>query len=142
MPLKFLHAELEHPDLAVVGISNWVLDPAKINRGVHLARPAPKVDDLCFTAKGIVNRHELESYLRPLAEAYNEVYVSQGRREFFGLRDFYSIVKDVNRRLQNATDFSEDVLFQAVIRNFGLICSFFSLRSLLLRSLLFLLTCD
>lgn len=32
LPLKVLHAELEHPDLAVVGISNWVLDPAKINR--------------------------------------------------------------------------------------------------------------
>lgn len=86
---------------------------------MHLARPAPGVEDLCYTAKGIVNRPDLESYLRPLAEAYNAVYTTQGRREFFGLRDFYSIVKDVNRRLKAATHFSEDILLQAVVRNFG-----------------------
>lgn len=89
-------------------------------QGVHLARPAPGVEDLIFTAKGIVNRVDLESYLKPLAEAYNEVYSNQGRREFFGLRDFYSIVKDVNRRLRGSVEFSEDILFRSVIRNFGL----------------------
>ena len=33
LPLKVLHAELERSDrLSVIGLSNWTLDPAKINR--------------------------------------------------------------------------------------------------------------
>jgi len=35
LPLKVLHKLLEKPELAVVGISNWPLDPAKMNRGVN-----------------------------------------------------------------------------------------------------------
>ena len=41
-PLKVLHALLEpdypkdRPDVAVVGISNYPMDPAKMNRGIHL----------------------------------------------------------------------------------------------------------
>ncbi len=34
---------------AVVGISNWSLDPAKMNRAVHLYRPAPNAADLGFS---------------------------------------------------------------------------------------------
>lgn len=38
LPLKVLHTILEDPDselmVSVVGISNWALDPAKMNRGV------------------------------------------------------------------------------------------------------------
>lgn len=36
----------------VVGISNWELDSAKMNRAVNLQRPPPTVDDLELTAKG------------------------------------------------------------------------------------------
>jgi hypothetical protein len=32
-------------------ISNWALDPAKMNRAVHLYRPAPTVEDLSLTAQ-------------------------------------------------------------------------------------------
>jgi len=45
-PLKVLHALLEpdypndRPNVAVVGISNYPMDPAKMNRGVHLQVPA------------------------------------------------------------------------------------------------------
>jgi len=34
MPLKVLHSLLEEKQVAFVGISNWALDPAKMNRGV------------------------------------------------------------------------------------------------------------
>ena len=43
-----LHAELEpgypaeSPDVAVVGISNWALDAAKVNRAVLLSRWAAR----------------------------------------------------------------------------------------------------
>lgn len=43
-PLKVLHNLLEPenqitPDVSVVGISNWALDSAKMNRAIHLSRP-------------------------------------------------------------------------------------------------------
>ena len=42
MPLKVLHGILAEPGtVAVVGLSNWRLDPAKMNRSVCLARPDP-----------------------------------------------------------------------------------------------------
>ena len=46
-PLKVLHGLIEPPypkeslDIAVVGISNWALDSAKMNRAIHLSRPEP-----------------------------------------------------------------------------------------------------
>ncbi len=38
-PLKVLHRLLEPPRVAVIGLSNWSLDPAKMNRMVHASRP-------------------------------------------------------------------------------------------------------
>lgn len=35
LPLKVLHQLLEEPDVGVVGISNWELDSAKMNRAVR-----------------------------------------------------------------------------------------------------------
>ena len=46
-PLKVLHAHLEpgypkdKPDYAVVGLSNFPLDAAKMNRGITVVRPPP-----------------------------------------------------------------------------------------------------
>lgn len=36
MPLKVLHSLLEEREVAFIGISNWALDPAKMNRGVRV----------------------------------------------------------------------------------------------------------
>jgi len=36
LPLKVLHSLLEEQQVAFIGISNWALDPAKMNRGVPL----------------------------------------------------------------------------------------------------------
>ena len=41
MPLKVLHEVLVDPPVAIVGLSNWALDPAKMNRAVLLRRPDP-----------------------------------------------------------------------------------------------------
>eukprot|EP01052_Picozoa_sp_SAG31_P002291 SAG31_NODE_80_length_27188_cov_42.623869_6_plen_567_part_00 len=51
LPLKVLHKVLDEAgkNESVVGISNWSLDPAKMNRAVHLYRPAPTVEDLALT---------------------------------------------------------------------------------------------
>jgi len=59
-PLKVLHSHLEldgnQKGISFVGISNWTLDAAKINRALNLSVPdlEGKVDDLVLTSKSIV----------------------------------------------------------------------------------------
>ena len=81
--------------VAFIGISNWALDPAKMNRGVMVTRGTPDIRELRFSAKGICGEEEndnaktkLEPYFEHLAEAYETICKKQ-KREFFGLRDFY-----------------------------------------------------
>jgi hypothetical protein len=104
-PLKVLHALLESPDgsplrYAVVGISNWSLDAAKMNRAVHVSRPDPSLDDLKKTALGIAaaHGHTCETWrLNAITEAYEaflrERAATGAARDFHGLRDFYGLVK-------------------------------------------------
>ena len=64
---------------AVVGISNWALDPAKMNRAIVLSRPDPDADDLEKTAEAImesftghddVTRRNRRRLLNPIAKTY------------------------------------------------------------------------
>ncbi|XP_062507501.1 E3 ubiquitin-protein ligase rnf213-alpha-like isoform X2 [Corticium candelabrum] len=114
LPLKALHPLLddgttgadssEEDDkaarVAFVGLSNWALDPAKMNRGILVNREEPDDDDLIFSAKGICSSDDqtldlLMPYLEGMAKAYRRIYGEQKeiRSEFFGLRDYYSLVK-------------------------------------------------
>lgn len=84
--------------MAFIGISNWALDPAKMNRGVMLTRGEPTSDELTLSARGICSnqdndrvRERLEGLFAPLSEAYYEI-CKQQKRDFFGLRDFYRFV--------------------------------------------------
>ncbi|CAM9558487.1 unnamed protein product, partial [Phaeothamnion confervicola] len=80
-----------------VGLSNWALDPAKMNRCVHLFRPAPDTNDLVATAEGMApSSVTLRGRLRRLAQAYAAVYARQRLRDFWGLREFYAIVKSID----------------------------------------------
>ena len=122
LPLKVLHKVLdEGGDYSLVGISNWALDPAKMNRAVHLFRAAPTVEDLSKTAQGMVRNVQLDGYLRSIARAYNAVYNGQTQQDFWGLREFYSIVRHINLRLTEGKGraFDASVLVDAVQRNFG-----------------------
>ena len=121
-PLKVLHSLLEPgdgqlPDVAVVGISNWCLDPAKMNRAIHLSRPEPDIEDLFQTGQSIreaqlqrrtsvvctspeysdvASSFPDDYQLRCLAEAYQEYQKSQRHENFHGLRDYYSLVKSLS----------------------------------------------
>ena len=128
-PLKVLHSLLEPgkgklPDVAVVGISNWALDPAKMNRAIHLSRPEPTVMDLEETAISLYQAENTlleddlhtSNVLRSLAKAYHEYQENQGYANFHGLRDYYSLVKSLS------ADSSKDMYDQislALQRNFG-----------------------
>ncbi|CAC5398278.1 RNF213 [Mytilus coruscus] len=136
-PLKVLHGLIERHDeqikVAVVGISNWALDAAKMNRAIHLSRPDMDLGELIYTGKSISNSmmpskenaiFDLESSLddnfgvnlQPLttqllegiAKAYHEYCLhDQKFPNFHGLRDFYSLIKYLGRKeavYQNADD--------------------------------------
>ena len=97
---KFMHSltvQSVEPEkrVAFIGISNWALDPAKMNRGVMVTRGEPELEELLFSARGICStkdndpvREKLQCYLEPLSRAYLEICKKQ-RRSYFGLRDFY-----------------------------------------------------
>ena len=128
-PLKVLHSILEPgkgelPDVAVVGISNWALDAAKMNRAIHLSRPEPTLKDLEETAislcqDNIKSKRKLDdstrNILNCLAKAYHDYQCKQGHANFHGLRDYYSLVKSLS------TDRCHDMNQINVVlqRNFG-----------------------
>ena len=106
MPLKVLHSILVNPPIAIVGVSNWILDPAKMNRAVCLQRPDPSEEDMASTGGTIVRSSSLNSssslppaggsavrcgeraaqaLLPSLAKAFHEVYTAQGGRDFVGM---------------------------------------------------------
>ena len=93
MPLKVLHSLLEPSDhkksVAFIGISNWALDPAKMNRGIHVNRSTPGLQDLVDSALGICkNNPRVRPFVSKLAEAYSKVYDDTAASEysdFFGL---------------------------------------------------------
>lgn len=129
-PLKVLHSLLEPgdgqlPDVAVVGISNWSLDAAKMNRAIHLSRPEPTIHDLYETGYSLhyADSKDVEDYsenfgkdeLRCLAEAYFEYQSKQKYANFHGLRDYYSLIKSLS--LSGSSDLQQINL--ALQRNFG-----------------------
>ena len=151
-PLKVLHSLLEpgdsaFPDVAVVGISNWALDAAKMNRAIHLSRPEPDVEDLFETGKSLREAgsdkiglgasrtrsgHQFHQATYPddrqlhcLAKAYQEYQEQQRYANFHGLRDYYSLIKclstDTDHNASHSL-FSEEKtkgIQRALQRNFG-----------------------
>jgi pseudouridine-5'-phosphate glycosidase len=101
-PLKVLHELLEPPKVPTIGISNWTLDASKMNRAVTLQRPDPDEYDLKESALKIaMNIHQEDlrkleifdkEYLPWLIKAYMKIFESP-LRNFFGLRDFYCMIK-------------------------------------------------
>lgn len=153
-PLKVLHSLLEpdghsQPNVAVVGISNWALDASKMNRAIHLSRPDMNEEELYQTGISIsesfletkqqsmskwfhsyddaVHLNYFEYTLRDIAKSYLKYTAKLRFKNFHGLRDYYSLVKYVSRRLIEAYDSTKDVnenmkkqiLIEGLKRNFG-----------------------
>ncbi|XP_044870406.1 E3 ubiquitin-protein ligase rnf213-alpha-like [Mauremys mutica] len=135
MPLKTLHPLLEdgcvddeapepYKKVGFVGISNWALDPAKMNRGLLVFRTDLNKDELVKTAKGIcaddLHVTKIEHLFPSLADFYCEVLKEQSM-EFFGLRDFYSLIKMILSYAKDIKSISEEekLIAKAILRNFG-----------------------
>ncbi|XP_072001709.1 E3 ubiquitin-protein ligase RNF213-like isoform X2 [Engystomops pustulosus] len=137
MPLKTLHPLLEdgcidddplpHKKVGFIGISNWALDPAKMNRGIFVSRGDPNVQELIESAQGICSSDQLilkkvSKYFQYFAGAYEQVCETQKeqKKEFFGLRDFYSLIKMVFAfTKQSEGVLTEHQIARAVLRNFS-----------------------
>ncbi|XP_062591685.1 E3 ubiquitin-protein ligase rnf213-alpha-like, partial [Saccostrea cucullata] len=137
MPLKTLHPLLEdgcqgdeqpeeHKKVAFIGISNWALDPAKMNRGILVQREVPDLEELIESAEGICSSNKriskmIKPLIKPLAESYLQVFKSViTKREFFGLRDFYSLIKMVYSFAEKNNKKPTWLMLQHCIkRNFG-----------------------
>ncbi|XP_065899482.1 E3 ubiquitin-protein ligase rnf213-alpha-like isoform X2 [Dysidea avara] len=139
LPLKALHPLLEDGTagtgdnserVAFVGISNWALDPAKMNRGIMVTRDDPGVNELVLSARGICCSSDkenaceiLETFFEPFATVYMKIYREQtenAAKEFFGLRDFYSLIKmmyGITQRTGKSLTMNQ--LQHCLKRNFG-----------------------
>ncbi|XP_068269102.1 E3 ubiquitin-protein ligase RNF213 [Nyctibius grandis] len=134
MPLKTLHPLLEdgciddvplpHKKVGFIGISNWALDPAKMNRGIFVSRGDPSKEELIESAKGICCSargalQKVEQYFCHFADAYENICKAQDR-EFFGLRDYYSLIKMFFALAKSSkSDPTPQDIAEVVLRNFG-----------------------
>lgn len=134
MPLKTLHPLLEegciddqplpHKKVGFIGISNWALDPAKMNRGIFVSRGDPDEKELTESAKGICSSdamvlEKVREFFQPFARAYLNVCKRQGKG-FFGLRDYYSLIKMVFAMAKTTEQRpSAEQIVEAVLRNFS-----------------------
>ena len=109
-PLKIMHSELEYDlhdeneKIAFVGISNWELDRANMNRGIYLSITEPDEQDLIKTAKTIadsINKSisfKFSYRINRLAKIYPEYidWINEhniDKRDFHGARDFFNLIK-------------------------------------------------
>ncbi|XP_072882379.1 E3 ubiquitin-protein ligase rnf213-alpha-like [Hemitrygon akajei] len=134
MPLKALHPLLEdgcidddpvkHKKVGFIGISNWALDPAKMNRGIFVSRGVPDKKELIESAKGITSSdHMIQTKVKGSFENFAEAYLDickQQSKEFFGLRDYYSLIKMVfSLSKTSKREPTPEQLAEIVLRNFS-----------------------
>ena len=132
-PLKVIHSELEYDlnegskKIAFVGISNWILDASKMNRGLFLSIPPPDKEDLQTTANTIA-----ESYNQKLAQDNKELFDTLAntyfeyketmqkqytiKEDFHGSRDFYHLIKIAMRKLMQKKDEEINLIIDDNIR--------------------------
>ncbi|XP_060889951.1 E3 ubiquitin-protein ligase rnf213-alpha-like [Labrus mixtus] len=133
MPLKTLHPLLEegcvddepqpHKRVGFIGISNWALDPAKMNRGIFVSRGDPNHKELIKSAEGIcASEKKILDTIKPLFEPFAKAYgtICQQGKGFFGLRDFYSLIKMIFSITKHSNKKpTTDEITGAVLRNFS-----------------------
>ena len=140
-PLKVIHSQLEYDEnkdkVAFVGISNWVLDASKMNRGIYLSIPDSDLEDLQLTAITIAESYGeklkvFDFLFNSLAEAYYKykkfLKAEHPKQEdFHGSRDFYNLIKIAAKKIRSLMDEKEnisneeqiEIAINSIERNFG-----------------------
>ena len=140
-PLKVMHYLLEKDSensVPFLGISNWRLDAAKINRALNLTITDYDIQDLEETAISIAEAldkdlsHKYQNFFETLAKTYFD-YIQfnqnsiQDNKDFHGNRDFYSLIKIAMREIiQRRDELSKnegriltEIALLSLNRNFG-----------------------
>ena len=144
-PLKVIHSELEYDQntgdnqVAFVGISNWILDAAKMNRGISISIPEADEEDNMETSLTIGKSYDeklairYKNFFENLGKSYYKykLYLKQkhnldGKEDFHGNRDFYHLVKNSSRNMiekEKNNQLSEMALIESAVdsieRNFS-----------------------
>ena len=142
-PLKVIHFLLERDNkdsysVPFLGISNWRLDAAKINRALNLTITDYDTKDLEETAMSIAKAlneglsDKYKDFFKVLARTY-EQYIkfnqgsTQDNKDFHGNRDFYNLIKiamkeliaNKNELIKNEKKILTQVGILSLYRNFG-----------------------
>jgi len=133
-PLKVLHGhlEIEECQFGFVGLSNWRLDAAKMNRALYIACLDPDDTDLEETGKFLVeinlkshvkNRFD-SNMIRNLSQAYVDLQKRMSKEyqleNYFGLRDYYSLIKGIVADDQTyPARMIFEIIYQQLVMNFG-----------------------
>ena len=141
LPLKILHSLLgdgmdsegQGPGVAFIGLSNWALDPAKMNRGIMLHLEDPTAEELVNTAHSIIKpcgeKHDsysqtLSPYIKSLAEGYLRLVgmpllKNRHSKDYFGLRDFYHLIKMLYFLSKKFNVLNKRLMIYAIKKNFN-----------------------
>ena len=131
--LKVLHYYLDKQDVAFVGISNHILDAAKMNRAVSLYRPETSQDDVevlaCGCLYGDSEISDKSEVVKEFSRSYLDVMQDSNINIswFFGLRDFIYFCAHLRRKQfksperirQNQTTIFPQLIVESLERNFN-----------------------
>eukprot|EP01083_Nonionella_stella_P128419 389155_1 len=133
-PLKVLHQllEIDPAPIAFIGLSNWSLDAAKMNRAIMHLCPKHTIRDLTQTATAMAQQYvkrinKIKTKLKVLSYVYEDITKKnnklQPRLDFFGARDFYAVVKHflvaTSRNAGGLHRNDDEELIMYFLRNFG-----------------------
>ncbi|ETO14750.1 hypothetical protein RFI_22618 [Reticulomyxa filosa] len=133
-PLKVLHRLLEEEKdrkIGFIGLSNWRLDAAKMNRMVLHQVTQPNDEELLKTAEAIISESSNDSKLNrelsvavlKITDLYQNIMkdrqTSPFEFDFYGYRDFYSLASSLKYSCTVHNELTNDLLVEAVMRNFG-----------------------
>ena len=128
-PLKALHTRLEldynnrniEEKLAFVGISNWILDAAKMNRGIYLnvINPLSDLEQMEETALQITNIYDntfFNKYFKLIKILTKSIFeynsylkdIDAEQINFHGARDFYFLIRTLTKRILNKNNNKEE----------------------------------
>ena len=147
-PLKVIHSELEYDlneddkKVSFIGVSNWILDASKMNRGITITIPDPNEKDINTTSITIAKSYlgenlqqNLQSFFQKLSscfykykQEFKKNTIIKQYEDFHGNRDFYHLIKYPVTKIKDSLEnnnqiidekFLADLSIKGLGRNFG-----------------------
>jgi hypothetical protein len=120
LSLKVLHGLLDKRNVAFVGLTNWVLDQAKMNRSVTLITTFPRKQEIIELGRWALKNTQdptIINFLTTAADIFFERW-SQDTSDI-SLRDYYYFAWNLLHRLETNGVVTEVDFHNALAKNFG-----------------------